>query len=40
MWSEGQGAGGGTRKEEDEEEKETLHKEVHGMYISCNSVSD
>jgi hypothetical protein len=32
--------GGGAREEEDEEEKETLHNEVHDMYISCNSVSD
>jgi len=26
--------------EEDEEEKETLHNEVHDIYISYNSVSD
>ena len=30
----------GRAREEDEEEKETLHNEVHDMYISYNSVSD
>lgn len=27
-------------QEEDEEEKETLHYEVHDIYISYNSASD
>jgi hypothetical protein len=34
------GPRGRAREEENEEEKETLHNEVHYMYISYNSVSD